>query len=264
WLSRRQANLRRPTARLAACILIGGFLLFRSFSYAYRTLVPSTWTDAGNTLKTRLVASPTRHVAYEPANARIGLSTDWQRAARTAVPSLAALPPAVLDLTDAEAFPLARTQGPQAAFYLNRRQRVDRECVLEIGPRLFRSRGATLLLLVHPGTPAGHPVQIGLQRSAAPQEGLSGRLPAGLVPGEVLSIELFRPGDADSAALTLQPGNRALPLQYAGRRRVKKRFLTPRFLYEAGMAEIDVPAPSGAFPRNFQVRLWRWREAGCR
>ena len=264
WLGRRRDSLRQPAALLLACLLLGGFLLARSFSYAYRTLVPSTWTATGNTLKARLAASPTRHVAYEPANARIGLSTDWQRAARTAVPSLAALPPGRLDLTDAEAFPLTRTEGPQAAFYQNRRLRLAPECVLEVGPRLFRSRGATLLLLIHPWRPAGHPIQIGLQRSAAPQGGLTGRLPAGLGPGEVLSIELIRPGDEDATALTLQPGNRTLPLQYAGRRRVKKRFLTPRFLYDAGAAEIHVPAPAGAFPRNFQVRLWRWREAGCR
>jgi hypothetical protein len=262
WLGRRRELLRRPAALLVACLLLGGFLLARSFSYAYRALVPSTWTTAGNTLKTRLAVSPTRHVAYEPANAKFGLSTDWQRAARTAVPSLAALPPAVLDLTDAEAFPLSRTGGPQAAFYQSRRQRLARECVLEVEPQLFRSRGATLLLLIHPWRPAGQPVQVGLQHSGAPQ-GLTGRLPANLAPGDVLSLELIRPGDEGSTALTLQPGNRSLPLQYAGRRRVKKRFLTRRFLYDAGAAEVQIPAPAGAFPRNFQLRLWRWQEAGC-
>jgi len=263
WLGQRRETLRRPAVIFGACLLLGGFLLARPFLYAYRTLVPSTWTAAGKTLRSRLASLRALHVALEPATAKLRLSNDRQRVARTAVPSLAALPPAVLDLTDAELFPLSRMQGPGAAFYRGRRQRLAPDCTAEVHERLFRAQGAPLLLLLHPWKPAAEPLQLAFRRSGAPQD-LAARMPADLAAGDVISLELIRPLNGTQTALLLQPGNQRLALQYAGQRRLKVRLLSARFRYDAAKAEVHLAAAAGAFPRSFQLRLSRWRQAPCR
>jgi Dolichyl-phosphate-mannose-protein mannosyltransferase len=259
WLGRRHAVLRRPAAILLAASLLGGFLLLRPFTSAYRQLVPTTWADAGKVLRARLASSRALYLAHEPANANLRLANDRQGVSRTAAPSLTAVPSSLLDLTDAEIFPLSRTDGPQASFYRDRQRRVAEPSAVEVQPRLFRSQGSPLLILLHPWTPAGEPIRLLVRRSSG---GLAARLPADLAAGEVLSIELIRPEEDTAAALSLQPADRNLALNYAGSRRVKKKFLTPRFVFAAGTAEIRVPAPAGARPRNYQMRLWRWQETG--
>jgi hypothetical protein len=261
-LGRRRASLGSPAAILVVSSLLGAYLLIRPVTSAYRQLIPSTWAFAGKTLRARLAPTGSRahQVAYEPADVKLGFSAGGQR---IAVPSLAALAPARLDLTDAEAFPLARTEGPRASFYKGRRQRLSQRCVVEVRPRLFQSRGAPILLLLHPWTPAGPAVPIGLRRSGSPPNELIGRFPADLTAGEALSLELIRPAPAAAATVLLQPGDRSLPLQFAAARRRKVRFSTPRFRYSTGLAEIHLSVAAGAYPRNFQLQLRRWEQAPC-
>ena len=202
-----------------------------------------------------------RHVVYEPADRTLKLLEGWQRAVLTGAPSLAALPASSLDLADAEVFPLARTQGPGAAFYRDRRRGTAPERALEIRARPFRSRGAPLLLLLHPWMPAGDAIPAGVRRSGAPGL-LTARLPSPLAAGDVLSIELWRPDADESTVVLLQPGGQRLPLLYAGSRSQRiDRFLTPRFRSAAGVAEIQIPASARAHPRNFRLQLWRWTSA---
>jgi len=241
-----------------------GLLLVRPFEYTYRQVVPSTWVAAEKTLRARLAPLQIRHVAYEPAAARLRLSATWRLPVITAVPSLAALSPAQLDLMDAELLPLSRTQGPEAAFYRDRRQRLAGEGVLEIHARPFRSRGMPLLLLLHPWTPIGKAVPLEVERSADPTADLVARLPGPLAAGDVLSIELMLPVSQQAAAVLLEPGGQSLPLHYAGRRRQKIRFLTPRFPYSAGAAGIRIPGSASADPQSFRLQLWRWTKRPTR
>jgi hypothetical protein len=180
------------------------------------------------------------------------------------VPSLAALSPAWLDLTDAEVFPISRTRGD---FYRSREQRVPRGCRVEVRPQLFRSRGTPLLLVLHPWKTARSPVRLGLERSG--ESGLTARLPAGLSvgkAGEVVSLELVRPTrERATKEVLVQPGGQSLPLQYAGRHGRKTRFMTPRFRSPGGLAGIRLPASAKAAPESFELLLWRWSDdrAAC-
>lgn len=256
-------QLPRRRAAVLVWLLPAGVLLVRPFLDAYTRVVPNTWAGADKTLVARLSPLQGRQVAYEPAGGKLDLSEGPKAAAQTQARSLAALRPARLDLMDAEVFPLSRTEGPEAAFYQGRRQRLARECVEEISPRLFHHRGAPLLLLLHPWASAGHPVPLDLQRAAGPRGDLIARLPAGFATDEVLSIELVRPAKTGMPPVLLQPTNQSLPIQFAGRTRWKIRFTTPRFRAPAGLAEIHVPAPADADPKRFQLKLWRWSPAPC-
>ncbi len=257
WLFRRRG--------LHAFVMIFpvALLLVPPVDYTYIRIVRGNWSVAEKTLLARLAPLDTRHVAFEPANAKLSLSEGWRATARTAVPSLAALPPSRLDLTDAEVFPLSRTRGAQADFYRSREQRVARGCRVEIRPRLFRSRGAPLLLVLHPWK-ARPPVRIALERSG--DSGLSGPLPPGISEGEVVSFELVRPASERSRrTMLLQPGGESLPLELAGRHGRRARSLTRRFRYSIGFTEIQLPASAQAAPEGFELRLWRWSEdrAAC-
>lgn len=273
WIVGR-AGSRAPVSRvpvMAAVLALPlcGLLLTRPFNHTYRLLVPGTWSLAAKTLRTRLATTRGRHVAYEPASAALRISIRGQRVATTAVPSLAALPLSVLDLTDAEVFPLAQTRGPEAGFYQNRQRGLARECRVEIHARPFRSRGKPLLLLLHPWMPAANAVPLGIERArSAPGDlspgDLAAPLPPGLSPGDVLSLELLRPNNERSlTAVLAEPGGHRLPLQYAGRRRRRVRLLTPRFQYAGGAAEIRIPVSAQADPNNFHLFLWSWTHAPC-
>ena len=262
-LRQRRVFARAPWLASLAWILPGVLLLVWPFQDVYAWLVPDTWASAEEALRLRLAPLQSRHVIYEPAEARLQLAEGAAKvAARTPARSLAELPPARLDLADAEVFPLSRTEGSRAAaFYQDRRRRLAQECALEIQPRPFRSRGTPLLVLFHPWEPAGDPVPIGFERSPG---GLIARLPADLVEGEVLSVELIRPTRGAGAPVLLQPGREILPLHYAGRRRSKVRLTSSRFRYTAGLAGLYISAPPQVGPNRFQLKLWRWTQEPCR
>jgi hypothetical protein len=257
WILRASGGHSRRWA-YASALLLGGLLLFRPFADVYEQAVPSTWRVATQALQLRLAPVATRHVAYEPVTA-MRLSEDGQRAAITAVPSLAALPSSMLDLTDAEVFPLSRTRGPEAAFYQDRLRRLSPKSLLEIRARPFLSRGAPFVLLLHPWTPAGDSIPLDLERSAGRPRLLTARLPAQLSPGDILSLELIRPArEEGSAAVRLRPGGLSIPFHYAGSRLRQVRVLTPRFRYTAGVDEVQIRASAHVNPKRFRLRLWRW------
>lgn len=255
-------RLRQVRSRgwaFSASLLLGVMLLFRPFAHVYREAVPGTWAVAAQTVRLRLAPLGIRHVAYEPASANMRLSDGGQRAAITAVPSLAALPPSMLDLTDAEVFPLSRTRGPDAAFYQDRLRRLSGEGFLEIRARPFLSRGSPYALLLHPWTPVGDSIPLDLERSTGSPRLLTARLPATLSLGDVLSLELSRPArEQGSGGVRLRPGGLSIPFHYAGSRLRQIRVLTPRFRYAAGMDEVQVRASAMANPKRFRLRLWRW------
>ncbi|HKI04417.1 MAG TPA: glycosyltransferase family 39 protein [Thermoanaerobaculia bacterium] len=267
WCGRRIADRAGSRAPVMAAVIglpLCWVLLTRPVNQAYRLLVPDTWAFTAKTLGNRLATVRGRHVAYEPASAALRLSERGQRIATTAVPSLAALSPAVLDLTDAEVFPLARTEGPEAGFYRERQSRLASDCRLEIHSQLFSRRGKPLLVLFHPWAPDGNAVPLGIERSGGAPGELVALLPPGLSSGDVVSLELLRPNSERSlTTVQVQPGGDRLPLQFAGRRRRRARFLTPRFQYQGGAAEIRIPTSANADPAAFQLFLWSWTPAPC-
>jgi hypothetical protein len=261
WLRRRA---RAPAVTLIAGLLLAGLLLAKPFGHAYRQTVPNNWVFASKVLRARLEPLRLRHVAYEPATARLTLADHRERGSSTAVPSLTALSPSLLDLTDAEVFPLSQTQGPQAPFYQNRQQRLGQECILEIHAKPFRRRGAPLLLLLHPWKRTGQAIPISAERATYSRRILVAPLPAHLAAGDVVSLELIRPASKFKPVVRLQPADRTLTLQFAGRRRREVRFLTPRFQHAGGPAEIRILTFAQADPKSFELQLWRWTQAPCK
>ena len=245
WAVRRRGL--RAWIPAAAVVL----LLVPPVRYTYIRLVPRTWTAAEKALRPRLAPLRVRHVVLEPEDGRLGLQDGWRSAARTAVPGLDALPSSTLDLLDAEVFPLSKARED---FYRDRTERVDRECLVEIRPRLFRSRGRPLLLVLHPWTAAGPPLPARLERSGAVW------LPSGLAAGEVVSIELERPA-RERANKALLVDGRSVPLQPAGQRGRRMRYLTPRFRYTG--QKLELPATGKVKPEGFQIRVWRWAPGPC-
>jgi hypothetical protein len=137
---------------------------------------------------------------------------------------------------------------------------------VEVRPQLFRSRGTSLLVVLHPWKQAGRPVRLGLARSG--ESSLEARLPAGLATGQVVSIELVRPTRERATKEVLLPDGRSLPFQYAGRHGRKTRFRTPRFRQAGatgGISGLRLPATAKADPQSFELHLWRWSEdrAAC-
>lgn len=249
---------RRRDLRAFVLIAPVVLLLVPPVHYTYIRLVRRTSTVAEKALRARLAPLGTRQVVYEPADIRLSLSEGWRATVRIGVPSLARLPPARLDLADAEVFPLSRTRSD---FYQARQARVPEGCRVEVRPQPFRSRGAPLLLVLHPWK-ARRSVRLGLARSG--DQSLSAPLPPGLVgaetAGEVVSFELVRPTRERATKEVLVPGGQSQPLQYAGRHGRKTRFLTPRFRWAGGASEIRLPASGQADPASFELRLWRWSE----
>ncbi|MFY9824321.1 MAG: glycosyltransferase family 39 protein [Thermoanaerobaculia bacterium] len=258
WVFRRLPPVRAPGLAAIAGLLTCGLVLAQPFEYTYAQVVPKTWVAATEALSARLAPVGARQLAIEPEDFHIKLAEDWKQATMSPAPSLAALSPALLDLMDAEVFPLSRTLGPEAAFYQRRQQRVARECRLEIHTQWFRRRGIPLVLLLHPWTPAGDPIQVDFEQSSGPPGDLVARLPGSLAAGDILSIELVAPDDEDLTAVTLQPGGQSLPLEYAGHHGQRFRFLTPRFRY-AAETQTRLSASDEADPESFRLLLWRWK-----
>ncbi len=258
WLSRSRAFARAPGLIVLAGLIPAGVLLARPFDYAYTQIVPNTWSSVEGTLRDRLAPLRARHVAYESKVMKLGPMEAWRRTATTAVPSLAALPPSELDLTDAEVFPLARTQGPEAAFYQDRRRRVNGDNAVEISVHPFGHRGTPFLVLLHPWTPAGNAIPLDLGPSGSPPGDLVARLPDHLSTRDVVSVEVLWPARDPATDFLLQPGDRNLPLLYGGNHHRQIRFLTPRFRYPTGGAEIQIPGSAHADPQSFRLQLWRW------
>lgn len=257
WLGRSRAFTRAPALMILAALVPASVLVAQPFGYAYTEVVPTTWDAAQETLRARLATLRGRHIAYESrAVKQLGPLEDWRRTVTTGVPSLATLPPAWLDLTDAEVFPLAQIQGPQAAFYESRRRRVAEGNAVEIPAKAFTNRGTPLLVLLHPWTQAGDAVPLGLQPSGHLPGDLAVSLPDA---GEVVSIEILWPAEIPTTALELQPGNQMLPLLYGGNRHRQIRFLTSRFRVPPG-AEIRIPGSAQADPTRFRQFLWRWAD----
>src|SRR3954453_5902378 len=198
WLLAGPATARSRAAVFLVWALPGALLLARPFAYAYSRLVPDNWVTAEFILRAEVEQPEILHLVCEPEDAGLGLAAGRQRPAVTAVPSLAALPPAELDLTDAELFPLSRARGAQAPFYQRRRRRLTSECAVEIHASPFRRQGDPLLLLLHPWAPAGEAVPVELQRGAP--GALIAHLSSSMAAGDVLSLELLWP-DADETPL---------------------------------------------------------------
>lgn len=245
-------------------ILLGigicGALVAQEASVAWYRVVPTTFSAVNDSLLGSLEPPGLRHVVFESSLGRF----DWGEASRrpllSRVDRLPRQNPRFLDLADVEVFPSRETEGPDAAFYRGRRDRVPPAHVETVDSRFLRRRGEAVMVVRHPWDLESE-TEIDLTRS--PHGGLVGLFPAGrLQPGDVLSIQLVVPrsaADEDLYTVGLGPGNRAIPLGETGRHRNRFFRTTARFELAPGETEARLGAAPEDAPDDFRLTIYRWR-----
>jgi 4-amino-4-deoxy-L-arabinose transferase-like glycosyltransferase len=244
----------------AAVVLIpAAVLAWQQGDLVYERVVPTTWEVAGETLSTELQPLGLRQVIYESQPGTMRLTRGADRAVATGVDRLGRFDPASLDRADAEVFLRSRFQGKDSQLYRTREDRLGRGRAEVISNSLFRSRGESVVLLLHPWIPDSAPEPLAIGRPA-PGRPLAARLPDGLKPGEVASLTLWVPKEAGQIdALRIEPGGRRLPLYETGRRGKRRRLVTPRFDLTGQEARVRLPAPDEVALRLYRLELYRWR-----
>jgi hypothetical protein len=267
WLSRRVPRLSGQPLSAVLAIVVCGALAGREASVVYYRVVPTSFSAVNDSLLSSLETPGLRHVVFESS---LG-SFDWGEASRwpllSPVDRLAGQNPRFLDLADVEVFPDRQLEGPDAAFYRGRLDRVSKAQVEIVGGRFLRRRGEAVTVIRHPWDRESE-IEIDLLR---PPEGspnspfLLGRLPAGrFQPGDILSVELVVPkaaADEDLYTVRLGPGGRTIPLGDTGRHRNRLLRTSPRFELVGGESEVRIASAPQDDPDSFRLTIYRWRPA---
>ena len=250
---------RRVAAAVAAAL--AALLVLPPNAYAYREVVPSTWTLAQSHLSARLRPLTARVIYYEDLGRRFVLKHGPQdKAVSRAVKGLNRVPPAALDRADAEIFHGDVLSGPRGDFYRRRIAAAAAHQVARFGPAAFRARGPALVVLAHPWRKAGRPMRLALSQPPGAPDRLAGPLPDGLAAGEVVSLEIYLPKVWRQRGIgpVLVCGER-LALASVGA--AGERVFSDRFRIAEPEAELVVHLRRAGRPGEPQVRvrLHRWR-----
>ncbi len=254
----RRVDLLRAVPVAAAVWLVPAALLaWQQSRQVYERVVPTSWQAAREVLVDELAPLGLRQVVYESQGGPLRLARNADRAITTQVDDLAAVDAGTLDRADAEVFLRDRFHGPGAEAYRAREARLRGGRVRVVSDEPFRSRGGSVVLLLHPWAAAAAPELLPVGR---PPQGrhLGARLPTG--PGEVVSVALWLPReDPVPEALRIDPGGRRVPLYETGRRGKRRRLVTPRFeLTGGGEERLRFPAPPDGGLRAYRLELHRW------
>jgi hypothetical protein len=262
-------SLRFPRLRwqpLAILLWIGvcGALVAQEASVAWYRVVPTSFSAVNDSLLSGLEPPGLRQVVFESSLGRFNWGEASRRPLLSPVDRLARQNPRLLDLADVEVFPAGESEGPDAAFYRSRLDRVPKTQVETVDSRFLRRRGEAVTVVRHPWDLESE-LEIDLIRPAGNPNPpfLVGRLPAGRYqPGDVLSIEVVVPWSAaDEDLYTVGLGNRALPLGETGRHRNRFFRLTPRFELAGGEGEVRLAAAPLDAPESFRLTIYHWRLA---
>ncbi len=252
----------RPVAALV-WLAVGAALLAQQGTIVYLRVVPTTFELTNDALLTELDPVGLRHVAYERSLGAFDAGGKPRRPLLTPVARLTTLPPGFLDRTDVEIFPRRRLQGPGSALYRARVARLRKDQVEIVGDRWFRSRGEPLVILRHPWTLAGDPVDLQIRRPDGDPPYLVGRLPAGIArPGEAVSLVLWIPRgseDRDVDELKLDPGGQPVGVFDTGRRLNRLFRTSPRFSLTGTEMRVRVPSTPDDRPRGYGLEIYTWR-----
>jgi hypothetical protein len=154
-----------------------------------------------------------------------------------------------LELADAEIFTPAALASPAAA-----RRVATAQQVLRIEPRLFRARGETLTVVLHPWSPTGDPIEIEMRPPGAGGT-WTAHLPPGLRFPALASFELIVIGARPPEAVMV--GSNRLQLFLGGRR--DRRWLTERVRLAQSPGEIALPGVA-ADAQRLRLRLLLWAD----
>ena len=251
--------LRRPAASGAMLCAVTLFFLARQGGIVYGRVVPFTWDATEDRLTAVLPADGPRYVAFERGWGALQLPEGPELFLRQGSDRLAAVETTNLDLVDAEVFPLSRLDGPNAADYRQRLDRVPGSSVLRIEARWLATQGPGFAIVLHPWTAPEGAKPLAFEPTSEP-EVFRAELPA-LGPGETASLVLWVPRMARRLAhLRLVPSGEFLELEDLGRVRNRHAFATHRLRLPAGTAAVELrdPTPSSGGD-GVRLDLWRWR-----
>lgn len=263
-LARRARWLSWEPAAAAVGIAVVSLLTFYQGKIVYTRVVPTNFAVVNASLMRQLEPPGLRHVVYEAGLGPFASIGRPRRPLVTRTERLAALDPLFLDRTDVEVFPGGRLEGPEADFYRARLARVPGAQVRRVSSQPFRSRGETVVVVEHPWSPEGSPLELRVRRP----DGLPflvGRLPEGAVkPGETISLLLWLPREAAkerTVELRLEPGGRAVTTLDTGRRLTRYFRLSPRFQLTGQEVRVRIPSAPQNRPRGYGLEVYRWRPA---
>ncbi|HYG61228.1 MAG TPA: glycosyltransferase family 39 protein [Thermoanaerobaculia bacterium] len=257
-LTRRAPALAGRRAAVAVWSLAGALLVGQQFAVVYLRVVPSNWEVARQILHERLPEIELRHVAHEQVEGTLRLG-GRSRALTTEVARLDQLAPALLDVTDAEVFPESRLDSPGGEFYRRRLERLPEDRVLRVASRPFRSRGETVVILLHPWERDAVLGPVRFQRPEPGANHVMAALPPGMAAGDVVSLILWVPRRAPGLDhLQLAPGDRRQALDLTARRKQRHRLGTPRFVLAEGETAVKVASPPRVRVHAYELEILRW------
>ncbi|HEX9944259.1 MAG TPA: glycosyltransferase family 39 protein [Thermoanaerobaculia bacterium] len=263
WLTARWPTLARPGVAAAVTAAVVALLILPANLFAYRTVVPTTWVQAQRYLTRSLQPLSGRIIYHERAERRLQFrSARRQKAIGREAARLDQVPPGALDRADAELF---RSDRLSSGFYQRRVAAVGPRQVVRFEPAPFRTRGPSVTALVHPWQEVNRPLPLTLALAGSASGQMTGALPAGVAPGELVSLEVFLP----RAWRKIGIGPLVLdgkPLALASPDANRQRLFTERFfVVEPGARLILQPRRPGG-PGEGEIRIWlhRWQRPARR
>lgn len=261
WLVRQWPALASRGAAAAAAVPLVLLLAVRPHAFAYREVVPSTWTVAQRHLLARLGPLTARVIYCEDGGRRFVLKRGpREKAVSRSVKSLDRVPPEVLDRADAELFRGERLAGKGGDFYRRRIAAAAPHRAARIEPALFRAVGPPLVVLAHPWREAGPPAPLTLVHPPGAPRRLTGPLPGGSGAGELVSLEIYLPKAWRQRGIgpVLVDGE---PLALARFGAAGERAFSDRFRVAAPGGRLVVHLRRAGRPGDppIRVRLHRWR-----
>ncbi len=259
------ARVRRPLGA-AAGLLAALLLALPVAASTYRTEVPATARAAQLHLRRHLQPLALRVLCTEPLGRRLVVKAGVRdKAAVWVAERFDRLPHEALDRCDAEVFPAARLDAAGKAFYARRLALAGPARTARAVPRLLRVQGSELVVLHHPWVEAAPAERLALEpggATAARGARVVAALPAGLEPGEIVSLEILLPKGWTGPQPALDIGGARLPLLGNGRRGGRERLVTPRFAAAPGAAvALGDSGAAAAAARRSRLTLHRWRPA---
>ena len=263
----RRGRFDRPAVAWAAALILVASPILDGSRWLYSRAVPTTGDLALYLLRGQIGMQPNRAAARIVFHERLPpaeVPWDGHKARGTAisvyfeVDSLAAIGAARLDRSDVEIFPERRLRGANADFYAERVRAAAG--VGHLRPRLWRSRGPELVILLHPWRLESRRILQPLAPAGTGDGALAFQLPATL--DELHPISLVAEEPSRRAGPTLRQDGRELPLYAPSLDNARRRrsFFSERFAVgRGGQVEIE-RRRAGGMP---VVELLSWSTAGA-
>jgi hypothetical protein len=257
----------RPAAA-AIWLAVGVGLVAQQWTIVYSRVVPTTFELTNAAVIRELDPVGLRHVVYEESLGGFDVGGKPRRPLVTQVPRLSALPAAFLDRADVEIFPQRRLEGPDGAFYRARMAHSARGQVEIVDDVWFRRRGEPIVILRHPWTLLGDPLDLEVRRPEGNPPFLVARLPEEPTkPGEAVSLVVWIPrgaeDDSDVEVLRLDPGGVPVAVADTGRHLNRLFRTSARFTLTGQEVRVRIPSIPDGGPRGYGLELYSWRPAAA-